>query len=240
MNDTTTTTPEKAARWEDYVDVFFSPRELFERRAGDRLLPPLLALLAAGLLMYFVTLPVNRMVMEASMAAQPAEAAQAMEQYGLVFLLLGALVVPAFLAVTVTFAAFLLWGLGQTFGAELLFRDAMLIATYAAFVYLVAQLLSGVIILVTGAQTVDPIRDMSFGVLRFIGSEEMDGSLAALLRRFDIFAFWQAFLWGLGVMIVGRVSRGRAILIAALAWILFAVPGVIIGALEFGAPPPGG
>lgn len=237
MNDASTTTPPKAARWEDYIDVFFSPRELFERRAGDRLLPPLLALLAAGVLMYIITLPVNRMVMESSMANQPPEAAEAAQQFGIIFLALGGLVVPIFMFITVTFAAFLLWGIGQTFGAELGFGDAMLIATYAAFVYLIAQLLAGVIILVTGAETVDPVRDMSFGVLRFIGTGDTDGSLAAVLRRFDIFAIWQAILWGLGVMIVGRVSKGRAILIAALAWILYAVPGVIVGALDFGTPP---
>lgn len=231
----TEATAEKTARWEDYVDVFFSPRELYERRAGDRILPPLLALFAAGVLLYVIMLPVNRMMMEAAIADQPADAREAAERFGVVFQFIGAIMVPVVLFITVAFAGFLLWGVSSTFGVTLAFRDALLIATYAAFVYLIAQVLAGGIILVTGANTVDPVRDTSFGILRFVDTDAFDAVLIPVLRRFDLFAFWQAALWAIGVSVVARVSIGRAVLIAALAWILYAVPAVIWTALGIGA-----
>ena len=34
--------PEKAARWEDFVDIFVSPREVFARREDGRFVVPLI------------------------------------------------------------------------------------------------------------------------------------------------------------------------------------------------------
>lgn len=222
-----------AARWEDFIDVFISPRELFERRANDRVWPPLLMLMGAGLLIYFIMLPVNRMVMEASMTTTP-ESAEAMQRFGLIFQIIGSLVVPIILIITVLFAAFLLWAIGKMFSVEVPFRQAMLIATFASFVYLLAQLIAGGIILATGADTVDPVRDLSFGPLRFMGSMETPGTLVAVLRRMDVFAIWQAVLWGIGLMAMLGVEKGKALTMAFLVWVLYTVPGVIMGALNIG------
>jgi hypothetical protein len=69
-----------------------------------------------------------------------------------------------------------------------------------------------------------------------MGSPEMNKTLAAMLQRLDIFAIWQAALWAIGLSVIYRVSMARAGAIAAVVWVLFAIPGIIMGVLGIGAP----
>ncbi|MGH7446258.1 MAG: YIP1 family protein [Longimicrobiales bacterium] len=223
---------EQASRWEDYIDVFFSPFELFRRRAQDRVGPPLLTLLALGIAFYLVMIPANRIVVSASLPpearAQVGEGMIRIMTYG------GVIGVPIMYALMVLVAAALLWLGGRVADIRTDFSRTMLIATYAAFVLLLSQILVSVLVLVTGEAGFDVVRSMSFGPLRFVGSSDMDRMLIAVLQRLDIFAIWQAALWAIGLSVIYRVSMARAASVAAVVWILFAVPGVVMGAFGFG------
>jgi hypothetical protein len=238
-NDTTVQQPpetQQTSRWEDYIDVFISPSELFARRARDRVLPPLLTLLGLALVFYFVLMPANAMIMRASVADNP-DALEAMSRFGLVMQLIGGVMVPITYLVIIVFGAALLWLVGRFIDVRTDFSRTMLIATYAAFVYLVAQVAGGVAVLIHGDVGLDMIRHTSFGPLRFVGSNDMNRVIMALLRRLDIFAIWQAVLWMIGMQVVYSLSRARAAGIAATVWLIYALPGVLAGALGLGGPP---
>src|SRR5690606_40892550 len=94
------------------------------------------------------------------------------------------------------------------------------------------------IFMLTGA---DPGADMmsaiSFGVLRFTGSEGIPRTLVPLLGRLDVFALWQAALWAIGISTIYRVPRSRGFLIAACVLVLSALPEVLLALLpQPGAP----
>ncbi|MGH7507750.1 MAG: YIP1 family protein [Longimicrobiales bacterium] len=233
--------PEKASRWEDYIDVLFSPRELFERRAADRIGPPLITLAVATVVVYLLMIPVNAEAMRAGMAGNP-QAEQFMEQWGMLFQVFGAIFAPVMMIAMTLWGAVLLWAAAKVTGIVVDFRRAFLIATYAAFIYLVAQIAGGLLVMITG-NGFDLVRDTSFGVLRFTGAEGMDPVVVQLLRRIDLFVLWQAAIWAIGLSVIGRVSFGRAAITAAIAWLVFAVPGIIFAALGLGpgmggGPPP--
>lgn len=225
---------EKASRWEDYIDVFFSPFELFRRRASDKVAPPLLTLIGLGILFYLIMIPANRIVVRGSIPPE----AQAQMTEGMVRMMsyAGVIGVPIMYAVMVVIAAALLWLGGRVADMRTEFSRTMLIATYAAFVLLLSQILASLLIMVGGEAGFDPIRSMSFGVLRFIGDADMNRSVAALLGLFDIFSIWQAALWAIGLSVVYKVGMARAAAVAAVVWVLFAIPGVIMGALGIGSP----
>jgi hypothetical protein len=231
--------PQTASRWEDYVDVFFSPADLFRRRAGDRIGPPLLTLLGLAVLFYFVLLPANRMVMTAAVSDNP-EAAQAIGQFGTLFQLIAAVFVPVTYLIMIAAAAALLWLTARVSDVRADFSRTMLIATYAAFIYLLAQLGSGVAVLLHGEVGLDMVRHTSFGLLRFLDYAEMNPVFVALARRVDLFAIWQAALWGVGMAVIYRMSRLHAAGLAATTWLLFALPGVIGAALGIGNMPGAG
>jgi hypothetical protein len=221
-----------ASRWEDYIDVFFSPAELFARRAGDRVGPPLITLLVLGLLVYVAMLPANAMIMRAALADNPEQAA-ALERMGPVVQVFGGITVLISYLVMIAVAGFLLWAVGRLAEIRTEMSRTLLIATYASFVYLVSQVAASVAIMLHGEVGLDVLRHSSFGPLRFM-SGEMNPVLMALVRRLDIFIIWQAVLWGVGLMVIYRASRAQAAITAAAAWILFAIPTIIAAALGFG------
>jgi hypothetical protein len=235
-NETVTTQAEPeqqtASRWEDYIDVYFSPFELFRRRAHDKVAPPLFTLLALGILFYLVMIPANRIVVRSTIP--PEQQAQMSEGMINMMSYFGIIGVPIMYLFMTTIAAALLWIGARMADIRADFSRTMLIATYASFVLLLSQILASVLVLIGGEAGFDIVRSMSFGVLRFIGSTDMDGILAAILQRLDIFAIWQAVLWAIGLSVIYKVSMAKAGIIAGVVWILFAVPGVIMAALGFG------
>jgi hypothetical protein len=228
----TATAPEHSARWEDYIDVFVSPTALFRRRAHDSVLPPLLTLFAIGLLFYVLLLPANGMVMRAG--ARDEDALAAIDRMGTFMAVAGAVMVPVLYSMVIGTAAFLLWVGGRVADISTDFGRMLLIATYAAFVYLLSQVFGGAAALLHGEAGLDLVRDMSFGPLRFVGNESMNPALMALLRRFDIFNVWQAVLWAIGLRVLYGVTAARAAAVAAAAWILFIIPMLVGNALGAG------
>jgi hypothetical protein len=227
---------ERASRWEDYVDVFFSPIELFRRRAHDSVTTPLLTLITLALLFYLILLPANAMITRTAMANNP-RGVTLSDSTMIVVQLIGAVAVPITYVVFTAFAAALLWLAGRIAEIRTAFSRTMLIATYGGFILLLSQLVSGVLVLLHGETGLDPIRHLSVGVLRFTGDEGVARALVPLLRRLDVFAIWQAVLWAIGLRVIYRTTHVQAGVTAAISWLLFAVPGLIMAALGIGQPP---
>jgi hypothetical protein len=229
---------EAASRWEDYVDVFFSPAELYQRRAHDRVAPPLITLLLLALVFYFVMLPANSMVMRASVGDNP-DAAEMMDRFGTLFQVLGSVFVPLTYLVMLGFAAGLLLLVGRFAGIRTAFSRTLLIATYAGFVYLLAQIAGGVAVMLHGDAGLDVVRHLSFGPLRFIGGAEPGPVVTALLRRFELFTIWQTVLWGIGIAVIYNVSRARGLVVAFITWAVIALPAILLAVLGVGQGPAG-
>jgi hypothetical protein len=227
---------ERVARWEDYVDVFFSPTELFRRRARDSVTTPLLSLITLAVLFYLILLPANAMMIRTAMANNPRGVTVSGSTMAVVHVV-SAVAVPITYVFFTAFAAALLWLAGRFAEIRTEFSRAMLIATYGGFILLVSQLASGVLVLLHGETGLDPVRHASLGVLRFTGGEGTARALVPLLRRLDVFAIWQAVLWAIGLHVIYRTTRLQAVITAAIAWLLFAVPGLILVAFRIGQPP---
>jgi hypothetical protein len=228
---------EHAARWEDYVDVFFSPAELFRRRARDSVVAPLLTQLALVVVFYIILLPVSEMLIRAAMTNSGRGGE--MSASGLRILqLIGGVIAPVAHVVQLVIVAALLWLIGRFADVRTDFSRTMLIATYAGFILLLSQLVAGVLILLHGEAGLDPVRQGSAGVLRFTSADGVASALVPLLRRFDVFAVWQAVLWAVGLRVIYRSTVVQAAITAGVTWLLFAVPGLVMAALGFGQPQP--
>ncbi|MGH7476750.1 MAG: YIP1 family protein [Longimicrobiales bacterium] len=222
---------ESPGRIDDYVDIYISPAEVFQRRSGKDWPHPLLVLAGAMVLLYFVTLPAQSLLIEAEMPDVPAEAAQTIEQWSLLFKLLGGFFVPITIAVAVVFGAALLHLFGRLAGARLEFRESMLIAAFAGFVMLPQQLLQALLVWITQPlSAADAARARSFGLLRFLEPTALPQPVVALLGQVDLFALWEAALWTVGLVVIGRLARGRAVAVAAGVWVVSALPAAAVAA----------
>jgi hypothetical protein len=216
---------EPSSRWEDLIDIYIAPVDLFRRRAADRVGPPLLMLVLAAVALYLVLLPANRLIISAGVPEDP-QAAAFMEQYGTLLQLLGVVTVPITMLAMVAFGALLLWIVARASGPRLPASRALLISTYAGFVLLLAQVASAVLVLLHADGTIDVGRDLSLGPLRF-ADVDARSPVVPLLRRFEVFAIWQAALWGVGIRHVAGTATARAALVAAVAWLLYALPSFV-------------
>src|SRR4051812_33354117 len=64
--------PAKVSLWEDFVDIFYTPSSVFARRADGKFGMPLLILIAAATLLFFLTKNAIQPVMDAEFARQTA------------------------------------------------------------------------------------------------------------------------------------------------------------------------
>lgn len=226
--------PEAKGRVDDYVDIYFSPSSVFERRTGRDWVQPLVVLILVSVVLYFATLPASTIAMRAAIdarltraGADAAQAAQAMERATSVMRWLNVVFVPVTVALLVALVAAALWILGRLFDVRVGFKDAILAATFAHFVAIpqtIARAIS--LILANRSGPVDIAKHTSFGLLRFIHADSP--VVAALMARVDVFPIWEAVLWGIALAALAKAPKGRAFLAAAVLWLLVAVPGMLL------------
>jgi len=230
------TVEKKASRWEDLVDVFFSPAELFRRRANDSAKPAFFTLLVLAVVIYYAFLPVNQETIRIAMETQAAARGQDPTQMGTAAKFMGyfggiTMVIGLTLAILLT--ALALWVIGRLVEVKGTYRQAFMIVTYASFVTLLALIAISVVSII-GGDGLDQVRGKSFGLLRFIDTESMPPTVRPLLTLTEIWALWQAVLWAVGMCVVMKATKAQAAIAAIGTWLLSAVPGLISAAFGFG------
>lgn len=142
-----------------------------------------------------------------------------MAKFGLVFALFGSVIVAVF---AVLFGALLLGGLKLSGASELSFRQALSITVHAWMPVGVVSLLS--IPVALGRQTISMAEAQSGNILMsnlgFLANEQTSNVMRALLSSVDVFSFWTLALTTIGGAVMGRVSRGAALTVALVLWIL--------------------
>ncbi|AHG91183.1 Yip1 domain-containing protein [Gemmatirosa kalamazoonensis] len=215
---------------EDIVDVFYQPAAVFERRrnAGFGLALLLYAILSA--VMLYAARPVMRPVFERQMDqaiekinANPNISADQKESIG--NRMRGAidspfaLIVPIILIpLTLFITALVLWLVGKAFGSSASYSQAAMVTTFASF----PRLLLGAIVtgfsLATGRE-VGTQFGLTLSPAAMLGADASP-VYAALLSRLDVGTLWTTALLGIGIAIVGRVSRTQGYMTAAVVWLL--------------------
>jgi len=223
---------EKASRWEDFIDVFISPAELFRRRANDSWTIPVIVLAVASLVVYFGFMSVNRAFMNATMAQAVAEnpqAAAGMERMVGMQSTIGGIFLPIGMVIGVMIAALFIWFACKIMSIELRYRQALTISAFVGFLMVLQMLVVSIVAMfkVNRGEALDPISDRSTGILYFMEPAEMNAAVIALLSRVDVFAIWTAIITAIALIAVTNAPRNRAYVAAALVWFIGAVPMLI-------------
>jgi len=226
-------TPPKASLVEDFVDIFVSPREVFARRATSGFVPVMvvLTLLLGGLFL------VNRGTMEGIMDAEYARAmAQAMKQnptmtqqqldmgrkisgYAMSF---GAFVGIPIAMLIVGFAA---WLTGKILGAQLTYGAATMIATYSFMPRVIEALSIAIQGMLMDTSGLTGKYQLSLGVGRFL-DPTMSPGLLGVIGRLDIFTLWVTVLLAIGMAVVAKLPREKAVAAGVLMWLFGAIPSL--------------
>ncbi|MHB1312914.1 MAG: YIP1 family protein [Gemmatimonadaceae bacterium] len=228
-----TPTPEKASLAEDFVDIFFTPRAVFERRAnsGFFLVMCVLTLLLGGL--YLANRGVMSGIMDAEFARGMAAAAKAnpsmtdaqvetAKKFAGYVASFGAFIGIPVLILLVGLGA---WITGKILGARLSYSAATMVTAYACIPRIIEALAINAQGWLIDTDALTGRFQLSLGVGRFM-DPEMSPGLLGLAGRVDLFTLWVTVLLAIGIGVVGKLPREKAIAAGAIMWVYGALPSL--------------
>jgi hypothetical protein len=225
--------PQQASIMEDFVDILTSPREVFARRAtsGYAMVMVVITLLLGALFL------VNRATMQDMMDAEIARGmAQAMKdnpgmtqeqmEAGKKFAGYAA-TAGAFvgLPIAIWMVGLGVWLVAKMLGASLSYGAATLIATYSYMPRVIESVLVGAQGAVLDTSNIQGRYQLTLGVARFL-DPEMSPGLLGLLGRIDVFTLWVTVLIVIGLLVIAKLPREKAVIAGALIWIYGALPSL--------------
>jgi hypothetical protein len=221
--------------WEDFIDIWYTPAAVFARRERGNAWIPLLVvtLVVGGLFLLNARLlePIFDAEFERGMAAAmrsnpqlTPEMAQQGRAVGVVIAKVGAFV---FVPIAILFIGLAVWLLGKIVGAAESFGTAMVVAAYSYVPRVLEGLISGVQGFLLDPASMDGRYRVSLGAGRFLDPDTTSPLLLAVLGRVDVFTIWVTVLLAIGLSVTGKVSRANAGIVAALVWVVGALPGVM-------------
>ena len=228
-----------AAWWEDFIDIFYAPAQVFERRARSGFGIPMLVVTVLVALIGFANSGVMQPIMDgefarasaAQMRNNPQLTAEMMERgrgIGEGIAKYGAVV---FVPVGIFLTGLVLWLCGKVFDAKQTLAAAIMVAAFAFVPRVLEGVLSGIQGLILDPSSLNGRFKLSLGLGRLLDPDTASPVLLALLGRVDVFTIWVTVLLVIGLSVTGRIPRSRAAIAGVLVWIAGALPQ-LLGALR--------
>jgi hypothetical protein len=223
------TKPSSESFWEDLIDIFYQPAAVFRRRAKANAWAPLLFLVVAMSIVAYTTFPAIQPAIDGDtgrmipklLKQYPQVTAEQLragidKQTLIFFRYLGG----PFFGLIVLVDGFFVWLLGKMFGAVENFGAAILIASYAFLPRVLGAVIAGAQGLLMDPANLTSVAQLTLGPARFLDPDTADPVLNAVLSRLDLTILWQTALLAIGLAVLGKVSRGKAIAFAFTIWLV--------------------
>jgi hypothetical protein len=225
--------PKPPSVWEDFVDIFYAPRQVFERRKDGRFGLALVVLTVVMTALFFAFRPAMEAVMDAEFQRQMTQALRDNPQLKPEQLQAGRRFTERLLPLFVLFGipirvfavAIGLWLLGKVVGSVQSLGQAAMVSTYALFPRVIESVLLGVQGLLMDPDSITSRYSVTLSVARFLDPNSVPSSLLKLAGQVDVFVFWTVALLGLGLAVTGRVSAEKAAIVCAIIWFVGAFVG---------------
>jgi len=241
VTDQTASPEPSASWWEDYLEIFFAPSNVFARREKSGFLLPLVILtvlsgvLIIGLKGSFAPAfeaDITRQ-MEIVQQNNPQITAEQLEQGRAMQGTMGTIMFVVMMPVLALVIGLTLWLFGKFVGATETLSQAMLIATFASFPRIVYLLAGGIQGLVMPEESLNGMSRLSLGPARFLDPDTASAMSVVLASRFDLTLIWITVLLAIGLKVMSKIPMNKALVAAGLVWLVGALPG-LLGAMRAG------
>ena len=234
--DATPTPVKPASRWEDFIDIFYAPSSVYQRRANSGFGIPMVVVAVLVGVIALANSGVMQPIMDAEftrntaklMQQNPKLTPEMMEKgrgIGETFAKIG-----AFIFIT----GLVLWIVGKFFDAKETLAAALMVAAYAYVPRILESILNGVQGLLMDPASLNGRYSISLGLGRFLNPDTASPMLLALLGRVvdaeldgRVFTIWVTVLLAIGLAVTGKIPRSKAAMAAVLVWIIGALPAVL-------------
>jgi len=221
----------------DCAEIYYAPSEVFGRRRQGKFGIPLLVYVIAMAIAFFATKDLMRPFFDAQASrsmAQMLEKHPEMTQeqlergraIGAKFAGVGVIVGSAIVPLV---AGLLIWLVAKFAGASLGLAQGMVVGVFMMFPAIAEYILNAIQMAFVDTSKIASNYDLSIGPARFM--HDASATVRALVGHIDLFTIWMAFLIYLGVLVIGRTSRQTAATVAAIMWIIGALPA-LFGAIR--------
>jgi hypothetical protein len=234
-----TSTVPQASLWEDFIDVFTSPSQVFRRRENSGFGLQLLVLTVLFAAIILGTKSLVQPIMDAEMARQgahlmrahPEVTAEQLQKQQAIGEKLGPIFIIIALPIFAMLTGLVLWLVGKLFDSKQTASQGIMVATYAFFPKLLATVVGALIAYLSSPERLNGMARMSVGLGALLDPDKTSPVLLALLARVDVFTLWETALLAIGLQVTGKVSKTNSYIAAAIVWLIGALPGVL-GALR--------
>ena len=234
MERTEAAAPKKGSVWEDLVDIYFAPSEVFARRRDGQFGVALIVLILATAVLFALTKGYLQPIfdaqfqkgMESAMRQNPRITQEQMETMRSVGEKVTLIVVPITLAVSVFVIGLLLWLVGKAFGSTQPLGLAVMVATFSQYPRIIQAVLNGIQGFLMDPARLTSMYSISASPARFLDPTTTSPAVMAVLSRLDIFTLWCTVLLAIGLHVTGNISKGKAYAAAFIVWALAFVPAL--------------
>jgi hypothetical protein len=237
---TTPSSAKPASVWEDFIDIFYAPSDVYARRANSSFFLPLVVVtLLTGIL--FV---VNSGVLAPIMDAEMGRSFAAMQKKGVTLNqaqidtarrfseTFGKIAAFIFMPVGIFFTGLFLWVVGKFVESKQTLGQGLMVAAYAFLPRVIESVVTAIQGLVLDTSKMNGRFRISLGLGRFFDPDTTSPLLLALIGRIDVFTIWVTILLAIGLSVTGKISRQRAAIAAVIVWFLGALPTVLQAARQ--------
>jgi len=221
-----------ASIWEDFIDIFYAPSQVFARREGGSVWIPLLVVtLLTGTLFYLnsgALQPMFDAEFERNMAIAlrdnptiPPEAIERMRGFAT---RIGQVAVFIFMPLAMCAVGCATWLVGKLVEAKQTFLSALVVAAYAFTPRILEGAVNGIQGLFLDPSQLDGRFRISLGLGRFLDPDTTSPLLIALVGRIDVFTIWITVLIAIGLSVTGHIPLKRAAIAAAVVWLIGGLP----------------
>jgi len=220
--------PASASLVEDFIDIFTSPAEVFQRRMGKGAPVPYVIIIVVALALIFLTRGVFQPAMDAefqratarAMAQNPQITAAQMEQGRAFFEKFGAIFFWITIALSIPLTGVFLWLVGKMFKATQTVGDSVMVATYAWIPRVLGMIVVAVIAALMDPAKMNGMMAASLSVAHLLDPDTTSQKLMVIAGRVDVFMIWQTILLGIGLSITGKIPRAQAYVAAGVMWVI--------------------
>lgn len=229
-------TPAPTPGWGDYLEIFWAPGTVFRRRAESGFGVPLLVLVVATLVLYYITMGPLEPVLDAEFARgarraieqNPKLTLEQLNQMKLTQQKFGGLFLLVLMPLITVCLGLLVWIGGTLAGARQTYGQACTVATLAYFPRILESIVNAAQTVMLDEGSIKGIVSINLGPARFLDPDR-DALLAAFLARVDVFTLWITALIAIGIIAngKGKVQPLHAWLVSAGIWLIGALPRIL-------------
>jgi hypothetical protein len=225
--------------WEDFIDIFISPSEVFARRQNGNWFIPMIVVTVIVFAIYLGTRSLTQPAFDADFARgmaaamrqnpqlTPDQVAKGKSVYETFFIFAAFFAIP----IATLFVGLCTWVVGKLFDATIGFGAALVVAAYAAFPKILQPIAGGLIAFFSDPSTLTSATKITASPAHFFDISTTSPVVLLLLSRFDVFTIWCTILLGIGLAVIGKIPRSKAMLAAVIVWALSSV-FPLLGALR--------